>query len=463
MKTHSFKIDLLFLGAVFVGGYASLALELIVLRNLSSFVGNTSVTASVIIGTVLLFMALGYYKGSTLSLKKQGVRHLTASGFFKAGIFSFLAATLLVTSFVFSLFYAFGIYSNVVQAFLFSVLMLSTPSYLFGKITAVISRYFHRSKPNYTGRILAIDTIGSFLGSILTTLFLMPFIGVHHTVTLLVFLLFVFALLTAKKRRFFSAGLILLTSLFFNADFFLKEMYSIVVNNAVSTIIATPEDEGKSLLIQINGSQSAKCAQDNNLLFPYIRYIEENFIETMPQTTPKEVLILGAGGFVLGKSDTYHHYTYVDIEKNLEGIATSFFKKPLSANKKFIVEDANLFLRTTDNKYDLIVLDIYGSKGMVLMDFVTQEFFTILKKRLNPNAVLVINIIQNPAKKDTFSVKIENTLYTVFKENLTKIIPDKFNPWVNTYYNTLYTVINHPLNSSIYTQNKNPVIWDTVR
>ncbi len=463
MQIQSKKIDLFFLSAIFIGGYASLALELIILRNLSTFVGNTSVTASVIISTVLLFMALGYYQGSTLSLKHKGIRQRVASDFLKTGVLSFFAATFLVNSFIFSFFYAFGISSNILQAFLFTFLMLSCPSYLFGKITALISRYFHRTKPYYTGRILATDTLGSVLGSLLTTLVLMPLIGVNHTVTILIFILFFFALLFQKKKRILTPLIILLLSLFYNGDSFLKSMFSIVKNNAISTIVTAPGDEGKSLILQINGSQSAKLSKDNALLFPYIQTIEENFIETMPKDTQKDVLILGAGGFVLGKSDTYHNYTYIDIEKSLLDIAESFFKEKLSANKKFIVQDANLFLKQTQQKYDLVVLDIYGSKGMVLMDFVTKEFFTTLKKTLKPNAVLVINIIQNPAKKDAFSQKIENTLSVVFQSNLTKIIPDKFNPWNNAYYNTLYTVINNPLNSDIYTDNKNDVILDTVR
>ena len=285
MTCNSLKLNKLFLFLIFIGGYASLALELVVLRNLSSFVGNTSITASIIIGTVLLFMAFGYYKGSVYQLKTKSLRKTLSHSFLWSGIWVFLSASFLILSFVFAFFYDYQIYSNIVQTFIFSFLMLTIPSFLFGRITALISRYFHRTNPHYTGKILALDTVGSFLGSILTTLILMPFIGVNHTVTLLVFILFLSYLLLKKKklRSSIFPTIILLLSITLNSNTFLNAGFNIVENNAVSTIALIPQDEGKSTLITINGSLAAKSSLDNEYLFPYINYIEENFIETLPQ------------------------------------------------------------------------------------------------------------------------------------------------------------------------------------
>ena len=57
------KLKYVLFGAVFAGGFASLSLELAVMRQLSGFVGSTAVTASIIIGVLLAFMSLGYYRG----------------------------------------------------------------------------------------------------------------------------------------------------------------------------------------------------------------------------------------------------------------------------------------------------------------------------------------------------------------------------------------------------------------
>lgn len=71
------RLKLILLAAVFIGGFASLSLELIVLRQLSSFVGATAVTASIVIGVIMAFMSLGYYAGSVFL---PGARSCSADG-----------------------------------------------------------------------------------------------------------------------------------------------------------------------------------------------------------------------------------------------------------------------------------------------------------------------------------------------------------------------------------------------
>lgn len=50
------KIKIMMLSAIFIGGFASLATELIALRQLSTFVGSTTAITSIIIGVIMLFM-----------------------------------------------------------------------------------------------------------------------------------------------------------------------------------------------------------------------------------------------------------------------------------------------------------------------------------------------------------------------------------------------------------------------
>lgn len=75
------RLKLILLAAVFIGGFASLSLELIVLRQLSSFVGATAVTASIVIGVIMAFMSLGYYAGSVFAWRAElfGRRRLLLS------------------------------------------------------------------------------------------------------------------------------------------------------------------------------------------------------------------------------------------------------------------------------------------------------------------------------------------------------------------------------------------------
>lgn len=179
------KLKYVLFGAVFAGGFASLSLELAVMRQLSGFVGSTAVTASIIIGVLLAFMSLGYYRGSTVSIRRNRIRQVLAPDFIVIALMSVLASSYILIDLYFWAMNGLGIRSNVAQTFVYSLLLLSAAPYLFGKVTAVLSRYLHRFDRNNTGRIMAVDTVGSVLGSILTTLVLMPFVGVNHTVMLI--------------------------------------------------------------------------------------------------------------------------------------------------------------------------------------------------------------------------------------------------------------------------------------
>ena len=76
------RLKTVLLLAIFIGGFSSLSLELIVIRQLSSFVGATAVTASIIIGIIMAFMSWGYYAGSVFPLAKKAVRRTVVNAFY---------------------------------------------------------------------------------------------------------------------------------------------------------------------------------------------------------------------------------------------------------------------------------------------------------------------------------------------------------------------------------------------
>ena len=68
------KLKYSLLATVFILGYGSLSFELILLRQLINFVGANTLVTSIIISVIMLFLCLGYYIGSTISLNKRPLR-----------------------------------------------------------------------------------------------------------------------------------------------------------------------------------------------------------------------------------------------------------------------------------------------------------------------------------------------------------------------------------------------------
>ena len=102
-KLISQKAVLILLLAVFIGGYSSLSLELIVLRQLSSFVGTTTITVSIVMGSFLAFMSWGYYKGSVESVVWSSLRRQAANDFLLIALLVVLASSYILIDIYFSL------------------------------------------------------------------------------------------------------------------------------------------------------------------------------------------------------------------------------------------------------------------------------------------------------------------------------------------------------------------------
>ena len=455
------RIRFILLLAIFIGGYASLSLELIVLRQLSGFVGSTAITTSIIIGIFLAFMSWGYWRGSELSLSQNSVRQTTAKDFAWVAFLVVLASSYILLDMYFGFMSALGIKSNVLKTFIYSLVFLSGGPYLFGKITALISRCLNRYNRNCTGKIMAIDTIGSVLGSILTTLVIMPFIGVNHTIIVVVVAAVAASVILAKRAAWYWLGLTIILAYMLNRSSLLGELYDIVENNAVSTISILDTDDGKARAMVINGGNSSKISEDKDLWFGYVRYVQDNFIETLPKDTKKDILILGAGGFTIGEGDTFHNYTFLDIDKSLLQISEEkFLEHKLDANKKFVVEDANQFLKDSEQKYDLIVLDTYSSMGIIPMDLITKEYFIRVKNNLKKGGIVVMNILTSPNFSNAFAINLDNTIRSVFTHSLSRQVIGNFNAWGHQRANVIYVYYDVADKGGIYTADKNAVFYD---
>lgn len=116
------KLKYVLFGAVFAGGFASLSLELAVMRQLSGFVGSTAVTASIIIGVLLAFMSLGYYRGSTVSIRRNRIRQVLAPDFIVIALMLVLASSYILIDLYFWAMNGLGIRSTVAQTFVYSLL-----------------------------------------------------------------------------------------------------------------------------------------------------------------------------------------------------------------------------------------------------------------------------------------------------------------------------------------------------
>ncbi len=457
--------------SIYILGYTSLSFELIILRQFVNFVGSNTLITSIIMAFILMFLSLGYYLGSVIRFSKHPIRKNIIKTVYCLSGWYILACSFPIIGSLFYILYSSGITSATAQVTIMSLILLIFPSVGLGFITSVIGRIVHHSDSNYTGRFMAVDTLGSVSGSLLTTLFFMPLLGVYAATTLLVFLTAcVLLLLSPSRKKIFSLSFVVLitaAALFSSNEKLLQKDSSLVLDDAVSRIeiVETDQTDGEFLSKQmfINGSNSSKISKKDDLMFGYINYINNTFINTLPADKVHNILVLGAGGFTAGKDDTRNNYVYLDVVKNLKQISEDLFlDEPLTKNKTFIAQDAYLFMLKDKKKYDLILVDVYSAQRNIPVNFVTADFFEMVKNHLEKNGVMLVNIITSPSFKNKYAARLDNTLRSVFPHYLSRqIIAGKrsYNPYADDLRNIIYTYYNYPYDNGIYTLNKNSAVF----
>ena len=446
---------------IFLNGYISLSLELVVLRQLSFWVGSSAVITSIIMGTFLGFMSLGYFMGESKKIASKNIRNILCASFLIIAALALFAASFPFVLKYFIWLYQWGMTSSVIQTFIYSFVFLSVGPFLFGFNTTLLSRCLHRYNTNYTGSIMAWDTIGSVLGSLLTTLILMPFVGVNNTVMLIVLLASVAAIITRPRWWTILISIAIMVPTFMvNNNTVQRDRYGILVNNANSTISVL--QNGDTRILSMNGLPMSVYNSRSGSMAEYIDYINNNFIYTMPRDRVRRILVLGTGGFTAGLDDTYNEYTFVDIEHTLQDVSERYFLgRPLTDNKKFVVQDASQFLKNTAEQYDMILIDVYSNSFQVPEGFITAEFMQRAKSRVAPGGILMMNVITSMSFQDKYAQVFDNTFHTVFPYNTQRQVIGFVNPWApDSIANIIYIWYNRENDGRIYTINKTPVIYD---
>lgn len=464
---------------VFLEGFAVLAAELLAIRQIIPYTGSGTDTISIIIAAVLLPLAVGNYRGGQFSTQKSrffnSVRTKLLSNIIISMIFLTIGLSFVTMQGFFQELTFRGITNRHLLCAIYAVLFLIVPVYLLGQTLPLVSRYFRgESTQATTGKILFLSTGGSFMGSVFCTLVLMATIGVHYTVVVLIACLAALVILIARKTISIPSALAIMVTLcaiaLNNGSVMAK--HHVVKNNQYHMVQLIPEAVDKTIIdMRLNGNRSARYAEDETHLLDYQHYLNKVFFDpiSIRSDTPKDVLVIGAGGFIVGLNDRFSTITYVDIDKDLLEISEELFlKKKLSKNKTFVAMPARAFLSRAiqDGQfYDMIIIDIFQGQTSLPEHLTTREFYQQIYDALKPGGIMAGNFFLSPHFSDTLSRRLDNTIHFVF-DNVGRHVMNLYDGW-NTnpqaYRNIIYNAYKLDEDEAVYTDNLNPSFYDKNR
>lgn len=443
---------------IVIEGFVTIAVEMLTIRQLITVVGSSVIITSLIIGVFLLFLALGYYKGGQY---KKNYQRILRINFIWSSILLGLGLSYPFVQIFFNFLFTQLTANSLFAATIYLLVITAPLVYFLGQtvpITTNLFRYEHHVG-SISGKVLALSTIGSFLGSIISTLVLMNYLGVAWTIFLNYALILVLILLLCRlPAELFYIMLIIISALFvYFLNIELERRLFVTTNNygdyrIIANTYFPPSNNIGNMLV-INNAPSSFVTMDRKG-FPYIETIKQILFQDL-KLRNSTILVLGAGGFSLSAESNYtNRIVYVDVDGSLPNTVHKGMIDKI--NGQFIVDDARKYLMHTTQKYDAVVLDAFSSKDNIPFHLLTKEGFMSMKKVLRPNGVAIFNIIANPTLRNNYSKRVDNTIRSVFSDCMSIA-----QPYGNNLANIIYVC--HAQNNSdttVYTDDKNASMID---
>ncbi|HTP22260.1 MAG TPA: fused MFS/spermidine synthase [Solirubrobacteraceae bacterium] len=406
----------------FCVGAASLGAEIAAARLLAPYFGASTIIWANTIATVLVALSVGYAVGGRFADRHADMRGLCV---IVLGASVLLAVVPFVADpFLREAVKALGALS--VGGFFGSLaavlVLVAVPVLLLGMVAPYANRLAVARVADIgtvTGRLYAISTAGSLVGTFLAALLLIPLIGTHRTFLVFALALAVAAAVGAGSWRFLviaaAVGVLLaLPPAAIGADVMgARVIYSTETQYQFARVL---QFRGGERWLELNEGLAVHSAYlpwtyltgaywDDYLVLPF----------AVDASAPRRIAILGdAAGTVARAYGHYFPRTRVDaveIDGELTTIGRRFFGLR-GPDLHLYTADARPWLESNHAKYDAIFLDAYR-QPYIPFYLVTREFFELVRSHLNPGGVVVVNVGHLPGS-DALEKVVTATLHAVF-------------------------------------------------
>jgi len=387
--------------AIFVAGLCSIVYELLIGTASSYFLGDSIQQFSITIGLFMAAMGLGSYLSRRLT--DQALRQFVIVEIALAigGGCSIPAL------------YALFAFTDLYQpAMMLLIIGIGALTGLEIPILVMMLRRQTTLKKNISN-VLSLDYLGALAATLLFPFVLLPMLGIFRSslavgllnlaIALLVLRTFRDELEPSQRQSYVTASALAglaLCGMFVASPQLLKPWHNAVYEDRVVMMEETPYQK----IVMTRGQDDVRLFLDGNLQFSSVdeyRY-HEALIHPAMQAAPHkaQVLVLGGGDGMAVREILKHAevqaVTLVDLDpamtklsrnhpvlKRLNGGA---FEDP---KVTVVNEDAMVFLRDHDQRWDVVVGDLPDPNNTALSRLYSREFFGLVRKRLAETGVYV--------------------------------------------------------------------------
>lgn len=389
---------------VFLTGAVVMALELVGSRIIAPYLGTSIYVWTSLIGIILASLSIGYYWGGRLADKKPGYKTFSILIFLCALLVGIIAV---INTPVLDIIGS-SVHDIRLGAVIAATVLFAPASILLGTVSpyAIRLRLEDLEHSGETvGRLYAISTVGSIIGTFATGFFLISFLGSRNILFFLSLMLFAVYLLALSGYKLKAGKIpaIIFASVLIFAYFVqakgLKNIAADIDTKYNRVIIEEIKDSNSGetirfLRVDKSWAQSAVVlGEPDELFFDYLKFyrLAEHFCRQN-----KKALLIGGGAYTVARDYIRRNpdnlIDVIEIDPDFTLLAKKYFYFNDDPRIKSIYEDGRTFLKRAASKYDVIFIDVFKSSASPPFHLTTKEAMQEASVLLNDNGVMITNL-----------------------------------------------------------------------
>jgi len=464
--------SLSFIGALFVIGFGGIVAQTILLRECLIVFSGNELSIGVIIGSWVIWEAIGAYFGGKWNKGLQAIMRATITLLILFSLF--LPASIYIVR-IFKV--LAGIPSEmgigIILIFVSSFLMMMPTGLLHGALFTLSCSVYGKlttEDPSAIGKVYFYEMCGTIIGGVVVSYLFIPYLNAFQIAIGLMFLeaiasLFLSATFFArtwKNLLLLLSLLLVISSLVLIAGTGADRIHQWSVQGQWhgKHVIDYKNSYYQNIVVVENENQHTFFFDGIPLItmpVPDIAYVEE-FVHfaALSQAHPENILVLhgGAGGVIseILKYPTVKRIDYVEIDPLLLHMIKRY-PTPLTLREfsdprvHLHYADGRIFVKKAPVQYDIVFLGVALPYTLQTNRFFTQEFFGDLKKILSDQGTFVLTATGSLAYYSKELKNVNACLYQTLKAVFpyTLVIPGDLNLFLSSKSSDVLRVSASPL------------------
>ncbi|MFC1721613.1 spermidine synthase [Patescibacteria group bacterium] len=389
----------------FIGGLTIMAIEITAARIMGPYFGTSIFIWTNILGVIMLALAIGYWLGGKIA-DKYPVPKVFFTIVLIASILilalPFLAPTLLENL---SARMVEPDSSLIIFSLLASLVLFFIPFGLLGMISPYLIRLVNRQVEQtgrVAGKIFAVSTIGSIVGTFLPTLVTVPLFGVQRTIVVFGAALCITAAIGLAKKEVYIALVVLTAGGLIASPWVLSTENTLAYTESPYSYIEVRDFNGAKALTFSKNFSIQSLERPNSVLTGGYYWDYFNLLPGVFCQEACDIAIIGVAGGTIARQLDYFYADKtalaidgIELDPTVTEMARQHFQYDIPSLTTHH-SDGRMWLRLTDRQYDIIILDAFTDVE-IPAHLTSNEFFALAKQQLNEAGVLAINIgVPNP-------------------------------------------------------------------